>query len=227
MARFPVQRLRVHRLQVRRFQIRRSQAGAFAGLALLLAPLIPAPALRAEPLGASSEPAASARLPFQTAVPLAPGPLDPGSQVVMIQAPAPTGTPTGQARDLGAETLAAQPLLADAASPGPQASPEPGLGEALAPSSPAQSALGAHLRQKGFLFYGAWWCPACFRQKSLFGEQAGQRLPYVECDRNDAGRERCQAADIRAYPTWVRGQERREGVLSLEELARWSGWKPR
>jgi hypothetical protein len=146
----------------------------------------------------------------------------------MIQAPATLdGVATGQARDPGSEALAHPLLLADAASPGPQANPEPGLGEALAPSSPAQSALGAHLRQKGFLFYGAWWCPACFRQKSLFGEQAGQRLPYVECDRNDTGRERCQAADIRAYPTWVRGQERREGVLSLEELARWSGWKSR
>ena len=227
MARFPVPRLRVHRLQVRRFQTGRAQAGALAGLALLLAPLIPTPALRAEPLGASAGRAASARQPLQSAVPLAPGPQGPGSQVAMIQAPAPTGTATGQARDPRAEALAGPLLLADAASPGPQASPEPGLGEALAPSSPEQSALGAHLRQKGFLFYGAWWCPACFRQKSLFGEQAGQRLPYVECDRNDAGRERCQAAEIRAYPTWVRGQERREGVLSLEELARWSGWKPR
>ena len=84
--------------------------------------------------------------------------------------------------------------------------------------------LVAHLRQQGFLFYGAWWCPACFRQKSLFGEQAARQLPYVECDRSDEGRERCTAAAIRAFPTWVRGRERREGVLSLEELARWSGW---
>jgi hypothetical protein len=115
--------------------------------------------------------------------------------------------------------LRAQALSAQATAAGAQ-----GLGEASAPSSAEQMALGAHLRQKGFLFYGAWWCPACFHQKNLFGEQAGRKLPYVECDRSEAGRERCQAAGIRAYPTWVRGQERREGVLSLEELARWSGW---
>jgi hypothetical protein len=91
---------------------------------------------------------------------------------------------------------------------------------------PAQIGLGEHLRQQGYLFYGAWWCPACFRQKSLFGQQAGNRLPYVECDRSDEGRQRCDAAGIRAYPTWVKGAERREGLLSLEELARWSGWTP-
>jgi len=101
-----------------------------------------------------------------------------------------------------------------------------GIGEALAPSGPAQIGLGEHLRQQGYLFYGAWWCPACFRQKSLFGQQAGNRLPYVECDRSDEGRQRCDAAGIRAYPTWVKGAERREGLLSLEELARWSGWTP-
>jgi hypothetical protein len=101
-----------------------------------------------------------------------------------------------------------------------------GIGEALAPSGPAQIGLGEHLRQQGYLFYGAWWCPACFRQKSLFGQQAGNRLPYVECDRSDEGRQRCDAAGIRAYPTWVKGTERREGLLSLEELARWSGWTP-
>jgi hypothetical protein len=101
-----------------------------------------------------------------------------------------------------------------------------GIGEALAPSGPAQIELGDHLRQQGYLCYGAWWCPACFRQKSLFGQQAGNRLPYVECDRSDEGRQRCDAAGIRAYPTWVKGAQRREGLLSLEELARWCGWTP-
>lgn len=119
----------------------------------------------------------------------------------------------------GARPLQAQPQQAEAAG-------ATSLGEALAPSSPAQIGLGEHLRAKGYLFYGAWWCPACFRQKSLFGQQAGNRLPYVECDRSDSGRQRCDAAGIRAYPTWVRGGERREGVLSLEELGRWSGWTP-
>jgi hypothetical protein len=98
------------------------------------------------------------------------------------------------------------------------------VGEALRPSSAEQLALVEHLRQKGAVVYGAWWCPHCFSQKNLFGTEAGQRLPYVECDKDDAGRARCQAAKIRAYPSWDLGGERREGVLSLEELKRWSGF---
>jgi hypothetical protein len=100
----------------------------------------------------------------------------------------------------------------------------PTLGEALAPSSTDQMKLTDHLRQIGALFYGAWWCPACFRQKSLFGQQAGDRLPYVECDKTSEGRERCQAAGIKAYPTWVLGSRRVEGVQTLEELKQWSGF---
>ena len=100
----------------------------------------------------------------------------------------------------------------------------PTLGEALAPSSGDQLALTEHLRRIGAVFYGAWWCPACFRQKSLFGQQAGNRLPCVECDKTSEGRERCQAAGIKAYPTWVLGTSRVEGVQTIEELKRWSGF---
>jgi hypothetical protein len=96
------------------------------------------------------------------------------------------------------------------------------LGEAVSPSTPEQLALVEHLRLKGALFYGAWWCPHCFHQKNLFGTEAGQRLPYVECDKDDRGRQRCAAAAIRAFPTWDLNGERREGVLSLEELKIWS-----
>ncbi|WP_094556311.1 hypothetical protein [Synechococcus sp. 1G10] len=99
------------------------------------------------------------------------------------------------------------------------------LGEAVSPSTPEQKALVEHLRTRGAIFYGAWWCPHCFHQKNLFGTEAGQRLPYVECDKDQAGRERCQAAKIRAFPTWDLGGERREGLLTIEELAVWSGFK--
>jgi hypothetical protein len=98
------------------------------------------------------------------------------------------------------------------------------LGEAVSPSTPEQLALVEHLRRKGALFYGAWWCPHCFHQKNLFGTEAGQRLPYVECDKDDQGRQRCAAASIRAFPTWDLNGDRREGVLSLEELKIWSGF---
>jgi len=72
--------------------------------------------------------------------------------------------------------------------------------------------------------YGAWWCPHCNTQKELFGVEAIELLPYVECDRDEAGRQRCQQAKIRAYPTWELNGERRLGVLSLEELEVWSGY---
>jgi hypothetical protein len=61
----------------------------------------------------------------------------------------------------------------------------------------------------------------------MFGVAALELLPYVECDKDDAGRRRCEEAQVRAYPTWDLKGERRTGVLSLEELARWSGYNSR
>ncbi len=121
-----------------------------------------------------------------------------------------------------------QPLTAAPAAPSsaplPGSSSTPSLGQALKPSSPEQIALANHLRKQGAIFYGAYWCTHCFRQKNLFGQQAGDQLPYVECAKDQAGADRCNAADVRAYPTWVLGNERREGVQTLEELATWSGF---
>ena len=94
----------------------------------------------------------------------------------------------------------------------------------MAISSPEQLALTEHLHREGVVFYGAWWCPACFKQKNVFGQEAGNRLPYVECDKTAAGRERCQTEGIKAYPTWVMGDRRIEGVQTVEELKRWSGF---
>lgn len=112
-----------------------------------------------------------------------------------------------------------------AASQAPAGQPAPGqLGDAVSPSTPEQLALVEYLLSRGAIFYGAWWCPHCFTQKNLFGTEAGRKLPYVECDRDDAGRQRCQAAGIRAYPSWELNGQRREGVLSLEELKVWSGF---
>ncbi len=103
----------------------------------------------------------------------------------------------------------------------------PTLGQAIHPSNGAQKALVRRLRQRGVLFYGAWWCPACFRQKNLFGQEAGNQLPYVECEKTDADRQRCDRVGIKAYPTWVLGDKRVEGVLSLDALGRWLGDAPK
>jgi hypothetical protein len=99
-----------------------------------------------------------------------------------------------------------------------------GLGEALGPSSAAQVALADHLRSRGVVFYGAYWCQHCFQQKLLFGQQAGDRLPYVECAKDQDGARACNAAGVEAYPTWVMGNERLVGVQSLKQLAVWSGY---
>jgi hypothetical protein len=130
---------------------------------------------------------------------------------------------------VGVGLLAAGPLpVAAEMAQIPQAAPH-GLqagGESFAPSNANQVGLAEHLRRKGYMFYGAWWCPACSQQKALFGQPAAQRLPYQECEKAAAGQQRCSEAGIRVYPTWIKGGERRDGVLSLEELQRWSGYRP-
>lgn len=85
------------------------------------------------------------------------------------------------------------------------------------------SLLADHLKQSGAAFYGAYWCPHCQNQKKMFGS-AASRLPYVECDARgkDAQVAACQAAGVRAYPTWVINGERREGELSVSDLKRLS-----
>ncbi|MFM2080091.1 MAG: hypothetical protein RLZZ219_773 [Cyanobacteriota bacterium] len=123
---------------------------------------------------------------------------------------------------LGGMIAAGRPTGVSAATqPGAAAG---GLGEATSPSTPDQLALVEHLRRRGAVVYGAWWCPHCSHQKQLFGREAGERLPYVECDKDDPGRKRCSASGIRAYPTWDLNGQRREGVLTLEELRIWSGF---
>ncbi|MFN8632938.1 MAG: vitamin K epoxide reductase family protein [Chloroflexota bacterium] len=102
-------------------------------------------------------------------------------------------------------------------------------GYALAPTpSPAQAAdelslLADHLKNSGAIFYGAYWCPHCQNQKRIFGT-AASRLPYVECDARGAGArpDLCQAANVRSYPTWVIGAERREGEVTIADLKRLS-----
>src|SRR5581483_4841589 len=81
------------------------------------------------------------------------------------------------------------------------------------------------LSQKGLKFYGAFWCPHCQDQKSMFGS-AKQYLPYVECSTPDAnGQLRvCTDAGIQEYPTWIFPDgTKSEGELSLQDLAIKSG----
>ncbi len=49
----------------------------------------------------------------------------------------------------------------------------------------------------------------------------------MECDPKgvNARPDRCERIGVKAYPTWLVGGERREGVLSLDELAELSKFR--
>ena len=101
------------------------------------------------------------------------------------------------------------------------------IGEPLRDSSLQALELKQHLKAIGVKFFGAWTCPAYFKQMNLFGKQAGEDVTYEECRKPKQlpeQAEACNAAEIRAYSTWVLPDGRRKvGVQSLEALSRWSG----
>jgi uncharacterized membrane protein/glutaredoxin len=90
-----------------------------------------------------------------------------------------------------------------------------------------EAELARHLRAEGAVMYGAYWCPHCTEQKKLFGDAAAE-VPYVECAKDGVnGRpDLCEKAGVKAFPTWVMGTERREGVQSLSALAAFSKFEP-
>lgn len=77
------------------------------------------------------------------------------------------------------------------------------------------------LKDKGAIFYGAFWCPHCKAQKELFGS-AVKFLPYVECSlpSGSAQTQECIDKKIEGYPTWeFSNGTRLDGEISLEKLA--------
>ena len=104
-----------------------------------------------------------------------------------------------------------------------------GYAQALTgPENQYLSALAAHLNQSGAHFYGASWCPHCQHQKALFGP-AWIKLPYVECSPHGPGTPQatdCMTANISTYPTWVIREKPRAKILTIQELATLSGFKP-
>ncbi len=77
------------------------------------------------------------------------------------------------------------------------------------------------LKEKGAVFYGAFWCPHCAEQKAMFGKSK-KYLPYVECSTPD-GRGQLQVCDekgIKGYPTWSFADGASiSAVLSFPQLA--------
>lgn len=81
------------------------------------------------------------------------------------------------------------------------------------------------LKDKGAIFYGAYWCSHCQTQKSLFGKSE-KYLPYVECSTPDGNSQLqvCKDNKIESYPTWVFSDgERKVGEVSLQDLAQKTG----
>ncbi len=77
------------------------------------------------------------------------------------------------------------------------------------------------INDSGAKFYGAFWCPHCQDQKSLFGS-AKQYLPYIECSTPDSNGQLqvCTDQKVKVYPTWhFSDGSVQEGELSLQELA--------
>lgn len=81
------------------------------------------------------------------------------------------------------------------------------------------------LKDKGAIFYGAFWCPHCQNQKKMFG-RSQKLLPYVECSTAD-GRGQlpsCSEKKIEGYPTWeFTDGTRLSGEIPLRTLAEKTG----
>ena len=77
------------------------------------------------------------------------------------------------------------------------------------------------LKDKGAVFYGAFWCPHCQAQKKMFGKSA-KLMPYVECSTADANGQTqiCIDKKISSYPTWEFADgSRLTGEIPLAQLA--------
>lgn len=101
------------------------------------------------------------------------------------------------------------------------------IGAVLFQSPSAETSPGKYdifaqcLKDKGAIFYGAFWCPHCQAQKKLFGSSV-KFLPYVECSTADgsAQTKECTDKKIASYPTWVFADgSRLTGEIPLQTLA--------
>lgn len=88
-----------------------------------------------------------------------------------------------------------------------------------------QVGLAKYLSERGATMYGSHTCAHCERQKELFGGAFGY-ITYVECSRSgpDPNPALCAAKNIKGYPTWEIGGEFHEGLRTLEQLGRISGY---
>ena len=110
----------------------------------------------------------------------------------------------------------------------PTATPQPPYGwEVTTTSGENEISLAKHLQKIGARMYGAFWCPHCFEQKQLFGQEAIEIMPYVEChpEGKNPNPKACADAGIKSFPTWVINDKAYPGTQSLEKLTRLSGYQ--
>ena len=97
-------------------------------------------------------------------------------------------------------------------------------------SGPANAELDSFaqcLADKNVTMYGAYWCGHCQNQKKAFGESF-RFVPYVECTQDP---NKCLAAGVDAYPTWIfpaspaggPNGKKLVGELEIQELSQESG----
>ncbi|EGJ33007.1 MULTISPECIES: hypothetical protein [Moorena] len=93
------------------------------------------------------------------------------------------------------------------------------------PVTPSATSLSGHLNKIGAKMYGAYWCPYCTKQKQMFGE-AFKQINYIECDprAETSQTDLCIEAKIKGFPTWEINGRFYPGMLSLEQLAKFSGY---
>ncbi len=100
-----------------------------------------------------------------------------------------------------------------------------------APGKPGEyDGFAQCVKDKGAVFYGAFWCPYCQTQKAKFGKSA-KLLPYVECSTPDSRGQTqiCKDVGITTYPTWHFTDDVSTttrvitGLMELEDLSRETG----
>ena len=94
-------------------------------------------------------------------------------------------------------------------------------------SGEAEIALAKHLTATGAKKYGAYWCPHCYEQKQLFGQEAFDEVTYIECaeDGKDPQPQVCRAAGIQSFPTWEIDGKFYPGIKTPDELAELSNYQ--
>jgi uncharacterized membrane protein len=90
-------------------------------------------------------------------------------------------------------------------------------------SSEQTLTLAHRLQEAGAKMYGAFWCSHCYDQKQEFGREAMAEFPYVECfpegwKKGVKLAPACEAAGVKAFPTWVVNGAVTEGQLELSAL---------